>query len=184
MTLNLPSLYVLWLEEYCQISPNKNKSLNFWHVTSILVCCIFGQTYVTFLNLILQEGGHPTSIVPVIITGLIHGPVWTLIVLEADCLCHQPGVPIIPRPRQDFTGVANCPRPARQVLYETILISYFTQFIYRVIKSIPSPGGIRLSLALHTVSERLKNASEKNREIGGLSFQKKINVKNQKFLMS
>ena len=106
------------------------------------------QTYVTFLNLILQEGGHPTSIVPVIITGLIHGPVWTLIVLEADCLCHQPGVPIIHRPRQDFTGVANCPRPARQVLYETILISYFTQFIYRVIKCIPSPGGIGLSLVL------------------------------------
>ena len=96
----------------------------------------------------MQEGAHPTSIVPVIITGLIHGPVWTLIVLEADCLCHQPGVPIIPRPRQDFTGVANCPRPARQVLYETILISYSSQFIYRVIKSIPSPGGIGLSLVL------------------------------------
>ena len=41
MTLNLPLLYVLWLEEYCQISPNKNKSPNLWHVTSILVCCIF-----------------------------------------------------------------------------------------------------------------------------------------------
>ena len=35
MTLNLPLLYVLWLEEYCQISPNKNKSPNLWHVTSI-----------------------------------------------------------------------------------------------------------------------------------------------------
>ena len=80
--------------------------------------------------------------------GLIHGPVWTLIVLEADCLCHQPGVPIIPRPRQDFTGVANCPRPARQVLYETILISYFTQFICRMIKSIPCLGGIGLGLVL------------------------------------
>ena len=42
MTLNLPLLYVLWLEEYCQTSPNKNKSPNLWHVTSILVCCIFG----------------------------------------------------------------------------------------------------------------------------------------------
>ena len=41
MILNLPLLYVLWLEEYCQISPNKNKSPNLWHVTSILVCCIF-----------------------------------------------------------------------------------------------------------------------------------------------
>ena len=47
---------------------------------------------------------------------------------------------------QAFTGVANC--PARQVLYKTILISYFTRFIYRVIKSIPSPGGIGLSLVL------------------------------------
>ena len=37
MTLSLPLLYVLWLEEYCQISPNKN----LWHITSILVCCIF-----------------------------------------------------------------------------------------------------------------------------------------------
>ena len=43
MTLNLPLLYVLWLEEYCMISPNKNKSPNLWHVTSILVCCIFGR---------------------------------------------------------------------------------------------------------------------------------------------
>jgi hypothetical protein len=31
----------LWLEEYCQTSPNKNKSPNLWHVTSILVCYIF-----------------------------------------------------------------------------------------------------------------------------------------------
>ena len=45
MTLNLPLLYV-WLEEYCQISPNKNKSPNLWHVTSILVCCIFGSARV------------------------------------------------------------------------------------------------------------------------------------------
>ena len=34
-------LYVLWLEEYCQINPNKKKMPNLWHVTSILVCCIF-----------------------------------------------------------------------------------------------------------------------------------------------
>ena len=44
MTLNLPLLYVLWLEEYRQISPNENKSPNLWHVTSILVCCIFARS--------------------------------------------------------------------------------------------------------------------------------------------
>ena len=38
MTLKLPFLYVSWLEEYCQISQNKNKSLDLWHRTSILVC--------------------------------------------------------------------------------------------------------------------------------------------------
>ena len=37
MTLSLPLLYVLWLEEYYQTSPNKNKWPNLWHVTSILV---------------------------------------------------------------------------------------------------------------------------------------------------
>ena len=42
MTLNIPLLYVLRLEEYCQISPNKSKSPNLWHITSILFCCIFG----------------------------------------------------------------------------------------------------------------------------------------------
>ena len=31
------------LVEYCQTSPNKNKSPNLWHVTSILVCCIFAD---------------------------------------------------------------------------------------------------------------------------------------------
>ena len=41
MTLNLPLLYFVWTEEYCQPSPNKNKLPNLWHVTSILVCCIF-----------------------------------------------------------------------------------------------------------------------------------------------
>ena len=41
MTLNLSLLYFVWTEEYCQPSPNKNKSPNLWHVTSILVCCIF-----------------------------------------------------------------------------------------------------------------------------------------------
>jgi hypothetical protein len=44
MTLNLPLLYVLWLEEFCRISPYKNKSPNLWHITSILVCCIFAIT--------------------------------------------------------------------------------------------------------------------------------------------
>ena len=41
MTLNLHLLYFVWTEEYCQTSPNKNKSPNLWQVTSILVCCIF-----------------------------------------------------------------------------------------------------------------------------------------------
>ena len=40
MTLNLPLLYFVWTEEYCQTSPNKNKSPNLWHITSILVCCV------------------------------------------------------------------------------------------------------------------------------------------------
>ena len=44
MTLNLPLSYVLWLEEYCQISRNKNRLPNLWHVSSILVSCIFGNT--------------------------------------------------------------------------------------------------------------------------------------------
>ena len=43
MTLNLPLLYFVCTEEYFQTSPNNNKSPNLWHVTSILVCCIFGQ---------------------------------------------------------------------------------------------------------------------------------------------
>ena len=38
--MNLPVLYFVWTE-YCQTSPNKNKSPNLWHITSILVCCIF-----------------------------------------------------------------------------------------------------------------------------------------------
>ena len=41
MTLNLPLMHFVWTEEYCQTSQNKNKSPNLWHVTSILVCCIF-----------------------------------------------------------------------------------------------------------------------------------------------
>ena len=36
MLLNLPFLYFVWTGEYCQTSPNKNKSPNLWHVTSIL----------------------------------------------------------------------------------------------------------------------------------------------------
>ena len=35
MTLNLPLLDWFWFVEYCQTSPNKNKSPNLWHVTSI-----------------------------------------------------------------------------------------------------------------------------------------------------
>ena len=45
MTLNLPLLYFVWAEEYCQTSPNKNKSPNLWHVTSISVCCIFDSYF-------------------------------------------------------------------------------------------------------------------------------------------
>ena len=45
MTLNLPLLYFVWTEEYCQTSPNKNKTPNLWHITSILVCCIFDYIY-------------------------------------------------------------------------------------------------------------------------------------------
>ena len=50
MTLNLPLLYFVWTEEYCQTSLNKNKSPNLWHVTSILVCCIFAQMNCAFLS--------------------------------------------------------------------------------------------------------------------------------------
>ena len=35
MTLSLPLLYFFWTEEYCQNSPNKNKSPNLWQVTSL-----------------------------------------------------------------------------------------------------------------------------------------------------
>ena len=33
MTLNLPLLYFVWTEEYCQTSPNKNKPPNLWHLS-------------------------------------------------------------------------------------------------------------------------------------------------------
>ena len=57
MTLNLPLLYVLWLEEYCQISPNeKKKSPNLWHVASILVCCIFASIHLKIkIDLLLNK---------------------------------------------------------------------------------------------------------------------------------
>ena len=45
MALNLPLLYFVWTEDYCQTSPNKNKIPNLWHVTSILVCCVFGPSH-------------------------------------------------------------------------------------------------------------------------------------------
>ena len=50
MTLNLPLLYFVWNEEYCQTSPNKNKSPNLWHVLSILVCCIFVFRFWVLVN--------------------------------------------------------------------------------------------------------------------------------------
>ena len=45
--LNLPLLYFVWTEEYCQTRPTQmeNKSQNLWHVTSILVCCIFDKVH-------------------------------------------------------------------------------------------------------------------------------------------
>ena len=51
MTLNIPLKYLVWTEEYCQTSQNKNKSPNLWHVTSILVCCIFdeGDAYISYI---------------------------------------------------------------------------------------------------------------------------------------
>ena len=42
------STIFFWIEEYCQTSPNKNRSPNLWHVISILVCCIFDLNYSTF----------------------------------------------------------------------------------------------------------------------------------------
>ena len=54
MTLNLPLLYWLWFVEYCQNSPNKNKSPNHWHVTSILVCCIFAVSNRIYHAILLQ----------------------------------------------------------------------------------------------------------------------------------
>ena len=55
MTLNLPLIYFVWTEEYCQTSPNKSKSPNLWHVTSILVCCIFGTATLKSIYPILLQ---------------------------------------------------------------------------------------------------------------------------------
>ena len=65
--MNLPLLYFVWTEEYCQTSPNKNKSPNLWHVTSILVCCIFGNIVNFFQdtllgNFILQKSCYQNSV--------------------------------------------------------------------------------------------------------------------------
>ena len=54
MTLNLSLLYFVWTEEYCQTSTNKIKSPNLWHVTSILVWCIFGHAYRLLTTFILE----------------------------------------------------------------------------------------------------------------------------------
>ena len=47
-----PTFFInVWTEEYCQTSLSKNKTSKLWHVTSILVCCIFAGTvrnWVTF----------------------------------------------------------------------------------------------------------------------------------------
>ena len=45
----LPLLYFVWTEEHYQTSLNKNKSPNLLHVTSILVCCIFGCVPLPFM---------------------------------------------------------------------------------------------------------------------------------------
>ena len=64
MTFNLPLLYFVWNEEHCQTSPNKNKSTNLWHLTSIkssifltsglliplTVVCIFGWSFFQFFE--------------------------------------------------------------------------------------------------------------------------------------
>ena len=51
MTLNLPLLYFVWTEAYCQTSSNKNKLRNFQHVTSILVFSFFdeGDAYISYI---------------------------------------------------------------------------------------------------------------------------------------
>ena len=51
MNLNLTLLYFVWNEEHCQTSPDKNKSPNLWHITSILVYCIFDLHVVVLLDL-------------------------------------------------------------------------------------------------------------------------------------
>ena len=56
MTLNILLLYFVWTEEYCQNNPNKNKSPNLWHVTSISVCCIFVCTPLPFWTNIISLG--------------------------------------------------------------------------------------------------------------------------------
>ena len=61
MTLNLLLLYFVWTEKYCQTSPNKNKSQNLWHVTSILVCCIFGLRSLEIVLVDLFIGGSETT---------------------------------------------------------------------------------------------------------------------------
>ena len=56
MTLNLPLSYFVWTKEYCQTSRNKKKSPNLWHVTSILVCCIFGTKFSSKFFIFLCAG--------------------------------------------------------------------------------------------------------------------------------
>ena len=57
MTLNLPSLYFSDYKSMArpaQIKTNspKNQSPNLWHVTSILVCCIFASEYHSSVSLL------------------------------------------------------------------------------------------------------------------------------------
>ena len=79
MTLNLLLLYFVWTEEYCQTSPNENKSPNLWNVTSILVWSIFaaGPAYIIpkdYINCLYQMAMKSSSklyMEDIFITGIL-----------------------------------------------------------------------------------------------------------------
>ena len=79
MTLNLPLLYCVWTEEYCQTSPNKNKTPNLWHVTSILVCCIFAC--------LLLETRYPNVLMVVVSPGKLLSGGLTLFCKKTNSTC-------------------------------------------------------------------------------------------------
>ena len=49
------NIYFVIRRVLLQISPNKNKSPNLWHVASILVCCIFEQNWSFPVSALLAE---------------------------------------------------------------------------------------------------------------------------------